>query len=69
MNQSELEASTYNWRKARENLCVRVTIDLSFTFSFADKVARVYLRQSRNVVTQNTNCRHSSENRSGAKLF
>jgi len=37
VNQSELEASTCSWRKARENVCERVKIDFGITSDWLTK--------------------------------
>ena len=42
MNQSELEANTYNRRQARENACEQVAIDLSFTSDWSRKWREIF---------------------------
>ena len=42
MNQAELEANTRNWRQARENVCERVAIGLSFTSDWLRKWCEIF---------------------------
>ena len=70
MDQSEFEANTCNRCQARENACQRGTVGFGFVSHWLiEKVARVWLNQSRSVVKQNRKqtrnyFRHSIENRS-----
>ena len=68
MNQSELEANTWNLRQARENACKQVANGLSFTSDWSRKWGEIFYpikERSKAKPKQDANYfRHSFENRS-----